>query len=181
MSKAKIILQVSGSISAFKSISLASMLVKAGYEVQPILSDGAKYFVGESSYEGITGKEVLMDQFERGKALDHINLADWADLILLYPASANRIANLRAGMAGDLIGSLFLANNFRKPYWVSPAMNTNMFEHPATAESLKILEQWGTRILPTGEGRMACGTTGKGRLLEPEELFPMIEEHFTNG
>jgi phosphopantothenoylcysteine decarboxylase/phosphopantothenate--cysteine ligase len=176
MSKPKILLQVTGSIAAFKAASLASLLVEADSEVQVVMSEGARHFIGESTFEGLTGRPVLTDVFERGRAHDHINLADWADLLLLYPASANHINRLRAGLADDLIGCLFLANNFRKPTWVAPAMNSNMLAHPAVTEALSTLESWGCRILPTGEGRLACGEVGYGRLLEPEQVAELIAE-----
>ncbi len=174
--KSRIALQVTGSIAAFKAATLASLLVEAGSEVQVIVSEGARYFIGESTFEGLTGRTVLSNVFERGRAHDHINLADWADLLLLYPASANHINRLRAGLADDLLGCLFLANNFRKPYWIAPAMNSNMLAHPAVTDALRVLEGWGCRILPTGEGRLACGEVGYGRLLEPEKAADLIFE-----
>jgi phosphopantothenoylcysteine decarboxylase len=176
VSKSRIALQVTGSIAAFKAATLASLLVEAGAEVQVIVSEGARHFIGEATFEGLTGRPVLSDVFERGHAHDHINLADWADLFLLYPASANHINRLRAGLADDLLGCLFLANNFRKPYWVAPAMNSNMLAHPAVTDALTVLEAWGCRILPTGEGRLACGAVGYGRLLEPEQTAALIRE-----
>ena len=176
MSNSKILLQVTGSIAAFKAASLASLLVDAGHDVQCVLSEGARRFIGESTFEGLTGRPVLGDVFERGRAHDHINLAEWTDLILLYPASANHITRLRSGLADDLIGCLFLANNFATPYWIAPAMNSNMLAHPAVAEALATLAEWGAVILPTGEGRLACGEVGYGRLLEPEQTFELIEE-----
>jgi phosphopantothenoylcysteine decarboxylase/phosphopantothenate--cysteine ligase len=174
--KSRIALQVTGSIAAFKAATLASLLVEAGSEVQVIVSEGARYFIGESTFEGLTGRPVLSNVFERGRAHDHINLADWADLLLLYPASANHINRLRAGLADDLLGCLFLANNFRKPYWIAPAMNSNMLAHPAVTDALTVLEGWGCRILPTGEGRLACGAVGYGRLLEPEQTAQLIHQ-----
>jgi len=178
MSRSKVLLQVTGSIAAFKAAALASQLVQDGYEVQGVLSKGARRFIGEALLEGLTGRSVLEDMFERGRALDHISLVDWADLLLVYPATANHITRLRAGLADDLIGCLFLANNFRKPYWIAPAMNSHMFAHPAVAGALATLEAWGCRILPTGEGRMACGTVGCGRLLEPERVAEVIGREF---
>ncbi|RKX92240.1 MAG: flavoprotein [Spirochaetes bacterium] len=170
-----VVLMTSGSIAAFKSASLASLTVKKGWEIQCLSSKGGRHFLGDTTLEGITGKPVLTDMFEPGNALDHIELADWADLMILYPASANRITRLRAGLSDDLIGALFLANNFRKPWWIAPAMNSNMFEHPAVTDALEVLESWGCRILPTGKGRLACGTVGYGRLLEPEDAFILME------
>lgn len=179
MSSSRILLQVTGSIAAFKAASLASMLVDEGHEVQCVMSEGARHFIGEATLEGLTGRPVLGDVFERGRAHDHIRLAEWADLLLLYPASANHITRLRAGLADDLIGCLFLANNFRSPYWIAPAMNSHMLEHPAVEEALSILDGWGCRILPTGEGRLACGDVGYGRLLEPERTAELIREALT--
>jgi phosphopantothenoylcysteine decarboxylase/phosphopantothenate--cysteine ligase len=161
-------------VAAFKAAALASQLVQDGYEVRGVLSNGARHFIGEATLEGLTGHTVLTDMFERGHALDHISLVDWADLLLVYPATANHVTRLRVGMADDLIGCLFLANNFRKPYWIAPAMNSHMLAHPAVADAVATLEAWGCRILPTGEGRMACGTVGYGRLLEPEQVAALI-------
>jgi phosphopantothenoylcysteine decarboxylase/phosphopantothenate--cysteine ligase len=174
MSRPRILLQITGSIATFMAAALASQLVQDGSEVQCVTSAGARKFIGEATLEGLTGRAVLEDMFERGRAFDHISLVDWADLLLVYPATANHITRLRAGLADDLIGCLFLANNFRKPYWIAPAMNSNMFDHPAVAEAVETLESWGCRILPTGEGRMACGTVGFGRLLEPEQVATLI-------
>lgn len=176
MSEPKLLLQITGSIAAFKAAALASLLVDSGFDVQCVMSEGASNFIGESTLEGLTGRPVLKDIFEPGRAHDHIKLADWADLLLLYPASANHIARLRSGLSDDLIGCLFLANNFRKPFWVAPAMNSNMLAHPAVTEALNTLESWGSRVLPTGEGRLACGEVGMGRLLEPERVFDLIRE-----
>lgn len=172
----KIVLIVSGSIAAFKAASLASLMVKKNWAVQCITTDGGAQFIGDATLEGLTNRPVLSDIFECGRALDHIALADWADLIILYPASANRITKLRNGLADDLCGALFLANNFRKPFWIAPAMNSNMFAHPAVGEALSVLEEWGCRILPTGEGRLACGTVGYGRLWEPEDTMDLLKE-----
>ncbi len=174
----RILLQITGSIAAFKGASLVSMLVNDDYEVQCVASGGGLKFIGEATLEGLTSKPVLTDMFERGRALDHINLVDWADLFLLYPASANHLTRLRAGLADDLIGALFLANNFRKPYWIAPAMNSHMFAHPAVTEAVDTLQDWGCRILPPGDGRLACGTVGAGRLIEPEETHELIGQAF---
>jgi len=176
MSTNNILLQISGSIAAFKAAALASLLVDGGFDIRCVATKDALRFIGEPTMEGLTGRPVLSDMFEPGRALDHISLVDWADLMLLYPATANRMTRLRAGLADDLIGALFLANNFRKPYWIAPAMNSNMFAHPAVTEASVTLESWGCRILPTGQGRLACGTVGYGRLLEPEQTLTLVQE-----
>jgi phosphopantothenoylcysteine decarboxylase/phosphopantothenate--cysteine ligase len=178
MSKPEILLIVSGSIAAFKAAALASQLAQDGYVVQPVLTAGGRRFVGESTLEGLTGKPVLTNLFESGRAMDHIGLVEQADLVLVYPATANTITRLRAGLADDLAGCLFLANNFRKPWWIAPAMNSHMFAHPAVTEALDVLQQWGCKVLPSGKGRLACGDTGPGRVAEPEEVAALIAEAF---
>ena len=176
MSRNEILLMVSGSIAAFKAAALASRLVQDGHGVQTVLSAGGAKFVGAATFEGITGRPVLDDLWTTGRAMDHIELVEQADLLLLYPASANTITRLRAGLADDPIGCLFLANNFRKPWWIAPAMNSEMFAHPAVSGALAELERWGCRVLPTGEGRMACGTTGPGRLMEADAVADRVSE-----
>lgn len=178
MSKPRVLLIVSGSIAAYKAASLASQLVQDGCQVQPVLTGGGRRFVGEATFEGLTGNTVLGDVFEHGRAMDHIELIEQTDLVLVYPASANTVTRFRAGLANDLAGCLFLANNFRKPWWIAPAMNSNMYAHPAVTEALGQLREWGCRILPAGEGRMACGTTGEGRLIEPEQVAARVAEAF---
>ncbi len=179
MSKGKILFQLTGSISCYKACFLISKLVQAKYEVQPVATEAALKFVGEATLEGLTDKPVYKSMFGDGLAKAHIELADWADIMLLCPASANTINSLAGGLAESLTGALFLANNFRKPYLIAPAMNSNMYEHPATRRSLKQLEDWGCEVYPTGEGMLACGAIGKGRLIEPDEIFKDIERRFS--
>lgn len=179
MSKGKILFQLTGSISCYKACYLISKLVQAKYEVQTVATDAALKFVGEATLEGLTDRQVYKSMFGDGLAKAHISLADWADLMLLCPASANTINGLASGMAESLVGALFLANNFRKPYMIAPAMNSNMYEHPATQDSLKKLEKWGCKIYPTEEGMLACGAIGKGRLIDPEVIFKDIEARFS--
>lgn len=182
MSKDNILIHLTGSISCYKGCSLISRLVQSGWNVQTSLSAGGARFIGPATLEGLTGRSVLTDLF--GGVPDyipHITLSQkWADLILIYPASANCLNRLAAGLADDLFGAVFLANNFQKPVWVAPAMNSDMFAHPAVRESLEKLERWGCRILPTEKGRLACGTTGPGKLLDPETLFGELES-WRNG
>lgn len=176
MSRGNIVLQVSGSIAAFKACTLASSLVKAGYTVQTVMTKGALEFVGKATFEGITDRAVKTDLFEEGSMMDHIALAKWADLFILYPASANTINRLSAGLADDLIGATFLANNFNKPYWIAPAMNVNMFHHPIVEKSIKTLEELGCYIFDTEEGLLACGDVGKGRVIDPGTVYLKVKE-----
>lgn len=180
MCRANILLHLSGSVSAYKACSLGSLLAAAGFEVQATSSKAALRFIGPAALEALTKRPVLTDLFGgEPDFVPHITLAQkWADLILAYPASANLVNRLAAGLAEDLFGAVCLANNFRKPLWIAPAMNAEMFAHPAVTESLAKLERWGARILPTGEGRLACGEVGKGRLIEPEAAFALVSELF---
>ena len=114
--------------------------------------------------------------FNPAYEIPHIKLSEWADAIVLYPASAATIARLRMGLAEDLVSAVFLSNNFRKPYWICPAMNINMYSHPAMQENLGTLKNWGARIIEPEEGFLACGTIGKGRAPEPEEIVRLLEE-----
>lgn len=176
MSASNILICISGSISAYKAASLASALIKRGHNVKTAATENALEFIGPAALEGITGEPVLTDMFNPSHEIPHINLPEWADLIILYPASAATIARLRMGLAEDLLSALFLSNNFRKPYWICPAMNINMLEHPAVVENLDILRKWGAEIIEPEEGVLACGTVGKGRAPEPDKIAEMIEE-----
>lgn len=176
MSESNILICISGSISAYKAASLASALKKNGHHVKTVATDSALKFIGRAALEGITGEPVLTDMFDPGHEIPHINLSEWADLIIVYPASAATIARLRMGLAEDLLSAIFLSNNFRKPYWICPAMNINMLEHRAVVENMNILKRWGATIIDPAEGVLACGTVGKGRAPEPEEMARMIEE-----
>jgi phosphopantothenoylcysteine decarboxylase/phosphopantothenate--cysteine ligase len=181
MKKCNIIIKLTGSIACFKACTLASMLVKEGHQVQFIATDAAMKFIGPSSLEGLTRKPVITNMFAEQKHLVHIDMVKWADLFLVYPASAHTINSMAAGLASNLVTSLFLSNNFNKPYWIAPAMNTNMYDHPATKRSLKLLSEWGTTVLPTDEGILACGDVGRGRVISPEFVFSKIQEEIANG
>ena len=171
----KILLQVTGSIAAFKAVALCSKLVQLGHEVEVVLSEGAKQFVGPASFEGFTRKKVHSSLYEDGKMMAHIDLERWADAILLYPASANTIAKLATGEADTLISALFMAHEFKKPYLIAPAMNQAMFAHPSMKSHLSKLESYGVKILSPDSGFLACGETGQGRLVEPEEILKLLE------
>lgn len=172
-----IALIVSGSISCYKACELTSMLLKDGHQVQVIATKAALRFVGTASFEGLTDRKVYTSMWAPRESKTHISLRRWADLFVFYPATANRINQLAAGMAEDLIGASFLANNFEKPFWIAPAANTNMMLHPATQQGLKILEGWGCSIVYGESGRLACGDVGIGRLAEPAVLRSMIREY----
>ena len=174
MSKNKILLQLSGSIACFKACALLSRLVQEGYDVEVVATKAALSFVGEATLEGLTGKKVHSDTFAPGEYMNHIHLMRWADLAIVCPATANTLAKMAAGIADDLLTTLFLAHDFKKPYLVAPAMNTQMMIHPATQAALFRLREWGVDILNAGSGPLACGEFGGGRLLEPDEILKEI-------
>lgn len=173
--KPRLLFLLTGSISCYKACFAISRLVQAGIEVRTVATPSALRFVGSATLEGLTGHPVASDLWESGKAMDHINLARWADLALIAPATANTLNRLSAGLADDLVGSLFLAWEIqKKPWWVAPAMNVAMFNHALTQASLAKLTTLGVRVLPTGAGALACGEEGEGRLLEPEQLVTEV-------
>lgn len=179
MTPRRILFQISGSIAAYKACSVISALVQQGHELQCVATRSGLEFVGEATLEGLTGRPVFTDTFEPGRRMDHIHLAKWAELAVLCPASAGALNRLSAGLADDAIGTLFLAWELgRKPYFVAPAMNQQMWRHPATQASLARLEGWGVRVLPTAEGHQACGDQGPGRLLEPQEILARLTDVF---
>lgn len=169
--KRKILFQLSGSIACFKACQLLSRLVKEGFDVEVVATKAALNFVGTATLEGLTGKRVHVDTFADGEYMNHIHLERWADVLLLCPATANTINKLAGGVGDDLLSTLFLAHDFKKPYLIAPAMNEKMLQHPATQASLQKLAGWGVTVLPSGRGELACGESGDGRLLEPDELW----------
>ena len=181
MSKGKILFQMSGSIACYKACDLISRLQQSGYELEVVVTPSALEFVGEATIEGLTGKALHKSVFQAGMQMDHIRLARWADLLLLCPATANTISKLSAGLGDDLISTIFLAHDFSKPYIVAPAMNPSMLDHPAVLLAVDKLRSWGVDVLSSGEGRLACGETGEGRLLEVEQLFTLIESRLANA
>jgi phosphopantothenoylcysteine decarboxylase len=167
----KLLFLLTGSIACFKACELISRLVKRGVQVETVASAGALRFIGAATLEGLTGRRPFTDLYEAGRTMDHVRLARWADIALLCPASANSLSRLAAGLADDAIGALFLAWEIgSKPYLVAPAMNAAMWDHPATRAARERLAGFGARMLPVGDGRLACGEHGEGRLLEVDEL-----------
>jgi phosphopantothenoylcysteine decarboxylase/phosphopantothenate--cysteine ligase len=184
MLKNKILIKITGSIAAYKTASLISKLVQNGYEVKTVVTKSAFNFIGAATLEGLTNNHVYMDTFENGQMMSHINLTKWADLTILAPADANTINKFSAGIADNLVTSLFLAHDQTKPYLIAPAMNTWMYNHPATRDSLAKLESWGIKILPTETGYLACGDIGEGKLLDPDKIYEHIKaslEELPNG
>lgn len=175
MSRANVLFFLTGSIACYKACTVISRLAQADVSVHTIATSAALRFVGPASLEGLSGNPVLSDMWAPGHALDHISLAREADLAIVCPATANTINRFAAGIADDLAGSLFLAwEHGQKPWWIAPAMNTLMWQHPATQSSVSRLKGWGVRFIEPDSGTLACGETGPGRLADPERIAAEI-------
>lgn len=166
---------LTGSIACYKACAVVSRLAQTGVTVQTAATPAALRFVGTATLEALSGRPVFTDVFEPGRALDHIELARAADLAVVCPATANTINRLAAGLADDVVGTLFLAWELKqKPWLIAPAMNAMMWQHPATTASLETLRGWGVRVLDPVDGPHACGEGGPGRLAEPEQIVAEI-------
>jgi phosphopantothenoylcysteine decarboxylase / phosphopantothenate---cysteine ligase len=165
-----IALGVCGGIGAYKAVEVARGLQKQGHDVTAVMTRSARRFVGPVTFEAITRREVITDQWKPGANADieHISLASTAELLLIAPATANIIGKFANGIADDFLSSLYVATT--APILMAPAMNTNMFAHPAVVRNLETLVARGVRFVEPGEGYLACGWIGKGRLAEPAEI-----------
>ena len=170
-----IALGVTGDIGAYKAVEVARGLQKRGHDVVAIMTETATRFVGPVTFEAITRRRVITDQFEPGanSDIEHIALASTIDLLLIAPATANIIGKFANGIADDFLSTLYIAT--KAPVLVAPAMNTQMFEHEAVRRNLDTLAARGVRFVEPGEGYLACGWIGKGRLAEPDEIVAAAE------
>src|SRR6187401_942966 len=168
-------LGVSGGIGAYKAVEVVRLLQKRGHRVQAVMTRTARRFVGPLTFEAITRERVITSQFEPGMnaEIEHIALATDMALLLVAPATANIIGKFANGIADDFLSALFLAT--RAPVLIAPAMNTNMWDHPAVQANVATLRQRGVRFVEPGDGYLACGWVGKGRLAEPEEVVAAAE------
>ena len=166
----RIILGVTSSIACYKAAVLAREYVKQGAEVQVILTKNATEFITPLTFEQLTKHRCLTDPFERAPEIrvEHVSLADWADAFVVAPADANCIAKFAHGIADDMLSTTMLACDCEKI--IAPAMNTRMYDNPATQENLKLLASRGFRILDPVVGDLACGVTGKGKMAEPDQI-----------
>lgn len=169
-----ILLGVTGGIAAYKSASLASLLVKAGAEVRVIMTENAKNFITPITFETLTGHKCITDTFDRNFefSVEHVSLAQKADAIMIAPATANVIAKLAHGLADDMLTTTVLAS--KAPKIIAPAMNTGMYENPVTQDNLALLQKYGMEVVTPANGRLACGDVGAGKMPEPETLIEYI-------
>ncbi|WP_284638926.1 bifunctional phosphopantothenoylcysteine decarboxylase/phosphopantothenate--cysteine ligase CoaBC [Paenibacillus silviterrae] len=173
-----IVLGVSGGIAVFKAAALTSKLAQAGAKVQVILTESASKFVTPLTFQTLSRQPVAIDTFDEKdpSVVQHIDLADRADLVVIAPATANIIGKMAHGLADDMLSTTLLATT--APILVAPAMNVHMYTHPAVQENLKTLADRGVYFVEPGTGQLACGYVGKGRLAEPEEILAAIVAFF---
>ena len=174
----RIVLGVSGGIAAYKAAALTSKLTQAGATVHVIMTKHVVEFVQPLTFQALSHQPVHTDVFAEPDphVISHIELADRADLILVAPATANVIAKMAHGLADDMLTTTVLAT--KAPVLVAPAMNVNMYDHPATQANMRQLAEYGYRFIEPGEGLLACGWVGKGRLAEPEEIVAAVAAFF---
>jgi len=181
----KILLGVTGGIAAYKSLQLVRLWVQAGHQVQVVMTQGAKAFIQPLSFQALSGRAVRDALFDVSQeaGMGHIELARWADVLVVAPATANCLAKFRLGLAEDLLSTLLLA--FEGPIFLAPAMNRVMWQQPATQENIEILRQRGFQIIPPESGEQACGEVGEGRMAEPEtivaQVMPEMSTHLIKG
>ena len=170
----RVLLGVTGGIAAYKSPDLVRRLRELGAEVQVVLTAGAREFVTPMTFQAVSGREVRSDLWdpEAEKAMSHIELARWADFVIIAPATADFIARLATGQADDLLTTLCLATD--RPIALAPAMNRLMWANPATQANVATLKSRGIHVWGPGEGDQACGEVGAGRMLEPTQLAGFV-------
>ena len=169
-----VILGVTGGIAAYKSAWLTSLLVKAGADVQVIMTEHAREFIAPLTFEALTNQRCHTDTFDRNHeySTEHVSLASRADAVIIAPATANVIAKLACGIADDMLTTTVLACDC--PKIVVPAMNTRMYENPVTQDNLEKLRKYGVTVVEPAAGRLACGDVGKGKMPEPDVLFQYV-------
>lgn len=174
-----IVIGITGGIAAYKSLSLIRLFKTAGYDVRVVATHNALQFVTKLSIETLAQSTLYFDSFESPEEyqVEHISLADWADLVVVAPATANIMGKWANGIADDALSTFLLA--VTKPIFMAPAMNCNMYNHPAVQENMKTLQQRGVTILEPDNGFLACGYEGKGRMMEPDQIFQSVT-HFLN-
>ena len=170
-----VLLGVTGSIAAYKIAYLASALKKRRADVHVLMTKNATNFINPITFETLTGNKCLVDTFDRNFQfqVEHVSIAKKADVVMIAPASANVIGKLAHGIADDMLTTTIMACKCKK--FISPAMNTNMFENPVVQDNLKILEHYGYEVIAPASGYLACGDTGAGKMPEPETLLAYIE------
>ena len=177
----KILICVTGGIAVYKAVALVSKLTQAGAEVKVMMTASAMEFVTPLSFQVMSRNDVYYDTFDEKDSgvIAHIDLADWADLIIVAPATANTIGKLANGIADNMVTTTLLATTAE--VWIAPAMNVDMYNNKSVIRNIERLHEDGYRFIEPTEGFLACGYVGKGRLEEPEKIVQLIKEKFSQG
>lgn len=170
----KIILGISGSIAAYKAASLTRLWVKAGVEVQVLMTDSAADFIAPLTLSTLSKRPVFSDVRSEAGWNNHVELGLWADAVVIAPATANTLAKLANGLCDNILSAVYLSA--RCPVFVAPAMDVDMWHHPATQDNLRRLQAHGVRVIPVGHGELASGLVGEGRMAEPEAIVAFVQE-----
>jgi len=178
LSGKKILLGISGGISAYKSAFLTRILKREGADVWVCMTHAGTKFITPLTMESLSEREVLLEIFPEKRVVGtrHITIAEWADAVIIAPATADLLARMRAGIANDMLTTLLISTE--APVFVAPTMNTRMYDHPATQENMDVLRDRGVRFIAPGVGELACKTVGMGRMAEPEEIAGVLRQHF---
>jgi phosphopantothenoylcysteine decarboxylase/phosphopantothenate--cysteine ligase len=178
----KVVLGVSGGVAAYKAVDLASKMTGAGAEVRTVMTENALRMVGAKSFEAVTGQPVYTSMWSTGcltaeeaqeYKIGHISLADWADVVVVAPATANIIGKTANGICDDLLSTVLCAC-WAKPTVFAPAMNEKMWTNPAVQRNIKLMNRTGVELIGPRHGRLACGTEGMGRMAEPQEILEAV-------
>jgi phosphopantothenoylcysteine decarboxylase/phosphopantothenate--cysteine ligase len=172
LSGKKILIGVTGSIAAYKALILLRLLQKEGADIKVVMTEAAKDFVGELSFSTLTDTAVYSGLFKNNEWSNHVELGMWADLFVIAPATANTISKMANGIVDNLLTAVYLSA--KCPVMVAPAMDLDMWKHPATLNNIKTIESYGNQIVPVGDGHLASGLNGPGRLAEPDDILNNI-------
>lgn len=175
----KILLGITGSIAAYKSISLVRLLIKQGATVKVVITPAARDFVPVLTLSTLSKQEVISDLFDEATWANHVMLGRWADLFVIAPLSCNTLAKMAHGHCDNMLLATYLSATC--PVWVAPAMDEDMWHHPSTKKNLGVLTSFGNHVIPVRAGELASGLTGEGRMAEPEEILEMIIHHFNTS
>ena len=172
----KILVGITGSIAAYKSVIFVRLLVKAGAEVKVVMTESAKDFVSPLTFSTLSKNKVLLNLFDEDNWNNHVMLGRWADIMIIAPASCNTISKIANGICDNLLQAVFLSS--KSPVMLAPAMDEDMWLHPSTQRNIQKLKDDGVSVLPVDKGELASGLSGEGRMPEPEQLINFIENFF---
>jgi phosphopantothenoylcysteine decarboxylase / phosphopantothenate---cysteine ligase len=175
----KILLSVSGSIAAYKAVFLTRLLVKSGAQVQVVLTKGATDFVTPLTFSTLSKRPVFSEVSSEVGWNNHVELGLWADAMIIAPATANTLAKMAHGLCDNMLTACYLSA--KCPVFFAPAMDLDMWKHPSTLENIRLLQTYGNRLVPVGNGELASGLSGEGRMAEPADIVTILENFFSKN